>query len=120
MSRSGLLSTLKWPGCVIPSVMNLHPMKLVTIVCESLARMHVVRLLTEVGAHGYTLFPVEGEGAQGRRPGDIQEFGNIQVQVVAPPVVANELMVRLHRDFFKRFAMIAYESDIQVMRPEKF
>ena len=95
-------------------------MKLVTIVCETLAREHLTRLLAEVGAHGHTLFAVEGEGSQGRRPGDIAEFGNIQVEVVVPPAVAGQLMVRLQAEFFPRFAMIAYESDIQVLRPGKF
>jgi len=45
--------------------MKTHPMRLVTIVCEALAREPVKQLLVETGAHGYTLFPVEGAGAQG-------------------------------------------------------
>ena len=100
--------------------MNLHPMKLVTIVCEAYAKDAVTKLLHEVGAHGYTLFAVEGEGSQGRRPGDIAEFSNIQAQVVVPPAVAGQLMARLQAEFFPRFAMIAYESDMQVLRPENF
>jgi nitrogen regulatory protein P-II 2 len=95
-------------------------MKLVTIVCESLARVHLVRLLVDVGAHGYTLSAVQGEGSQGGRPGDIEEFANIQVQIVTSPAVATALMDRLQKDFFPRYAMIAYESEVQVLRPEKF
>ncbi len=95
-------------------------MKLVTIICEALARDPVTRLLAEVGAHGYTLFSVEGEGARGTRPGDIVEFGNIQVEVVVPPANAEQLLARLHSEFFPLFAMIAYSSDIQVLRPAKF
>ena len=101
--------------------MNTHPMKLVTVICEALARDHLTRLLANVGAHGYTLFAVEGEGSQGRRrPGDIAEFGNIQVQVVVQPAIAELLLNRLQVEFFPRFAMIAYASDIQVLRPAKF
>jgi len=100
--------------------MNTYPMKLVTIICESLAREPVTRLLAEVGAHGHTLFAVEGEGARGPRPGDIAEFGNIQVEVVVPPDTAEQLLTRLHSEFFPRFGMIAYLSDIQVLRPAKF
>ena len=47
--------------------MNLHPMKLVTIVCEAYAADAVLRLLAAVGASGHTSFPVEGSGARGRR-----------------------------------------------------
>ena len=51
--------------------MNTHPMKLVTIICEAHARDAVTKLLREVGAHGWTLFAVEGDGARGQRPADI-------------------------------------------------
>jgi nitrogen regulatory protein PII len=100
--------------------MKLHPMKLVTVVCEALAREALVRLLADVGAHGYTLFPVEGMGAQGRRTDDIREFGNIQVEVIVPADVAETLLGRLEKEFFPRYTMVAFESDIRVLRPQKF
>lgn len=101
-------------------MMNTHPMKLVTIVCEALARQPLTALLGEVGAQGYTLFTVEGSGAQGQRVADIQEFANIQVEVIVPPAVAGQLLQRLERDFFPRYAMVAYESDVRVLRSHKF
>ena len=100
--------------------MNTHPMKLVTIVCEAHAREAVTKLLREVGAHGWTLFPVEGDGSQGRRPADIPEFANIQIEVVVPSEVAEKLLARLEKDFFPRYAMIAFESDVRVLRRGKF
>lgn len=100
--------------------MTKHPMTLVTIVCEKLAREAVTRLLREVGAHGWTLWEVEGSGAQGSRTGDIPEFTNIQVEVIVPAAVAETLLTRLEKEFFKRYAMVAYESDISVIRREKF
>ena len=95
-------------------------MKLVTIVCEAHAREAVTKLLREVGAHGWTLFAVEGDGSQGRRPADIPEFANIQIEVVVPSEVAEKLLARLEKDFFPRYAMIAFESDVRVLRREKF
>ena len=100
--------------------MKLHSMKLVTIICEALARTAVTQLLHEIGAHGYTLFPVEGVGAQGSRVADIEEFANIQIEIVLPPEPALQLLERLERDFFSRFAMIAYSTDIEVIRSKKF
>ena len=100
--------------------MNTHPMKLVTIVCETHARDAVTNLLREVGAHGYTLFAVEGDGSQGKRPGDIPEFANIQIEVVVPPTVADTLLTRLEKEFFPRYAMIAFECEVRVLRKEKF
>jgi nitrogen regulatory protein P-II 2 len=100
--------------------MNLYPMKLVTIVCEAYAQDAVTKLLREIGAHGWTLFAVEGDGSQGRRPADIREFANIQIEVVVPPEVAGPLLARLEKDFFPRYAMIAFESDVRVLRQGKF
>ena len=95
-------------------------MKLVTIVCEALAREHLTRLLAEEGAHGYTLFAVEGTGARGSRVADIEEFTNIQIEVIVQPAVAERLLARLQREFFSHFAMIAYETEVWVLRQEKF
>lgn len=100
--------------------MKTHPVKLVTIIGEALAREPLKRLLHDVGAQGYTLFTVEGDGRQGRRTADIQEYANIQVEVILQPAVATQLLVRLEEEFFPKFAMVAYETDIRVLRREKF
>ncbi len=100
--------------------MNTHPMKLVTIICEAYAREAVTRLLREVGAHGWTLFEVEGEGSRGKRPADIREFANIQIEVIVQPEVAHTLLERLSNEYFPRYGMVAFESDVRVLRPNKF
>ena len=100
--------------------MNLHPMKLVTIVCEAYAQEPVTKLFGEVGAHGWTVFAVEGDGSRGKRPADIREFANIQIEVIVPPGVAQALLERLEREFFSRYGMIAFESDVRVLRQGKF
>ena len=100
--------------------MNLHPLKLVTIVCEAYAQEPVTKLLRDAGAHGWTLFAVEGDGSRGKRPADIREFANIQIEVIVPPEVAQTLLERLEQEFFPRYGMIAFESDVRVLRQGKF
>ena len=100
--------------------MNLHPMKLVTSVCEAYAQEPVTKLLREIGAHGWTLMTVEGDGSRGKRPADIREFANIQFEVIVPPEVAQTLLERLEKEFFTCYGMIAFESDVRVLRPGKF
>ncbi|MFO1460836.1 MAG: transcriptional regulator [Verrucomicrobiota bacterium] len=100
--------------------MNTHPMKLVTIVCEAHAKDAVTRLIREVGGHGYTLFPVEGDGSQGLRTADIPEFTNLQIEVILKPEAAAQLLERLGNEHFPRYAMVAFESDVRVLRPGKF
>lgn len=97
-----------------------HTMKLVTIVCESLARDAIATLLRDVGAHGYTLAHVEGSGTKGDRFSEMAELSNIKVDAIVTPAVCTVLMDRLQRDFFPRFAIIAYETDVVVRRSEKF
>ncbi len=95
-------------------------MKLVTIVIEELARSTVERALQKIGVHGYTVFPVEGSGAKGQRIGDTPESGNLQFQIIAPEDRATELMEHARKELFPHFAVIVYETDVRVLRPEKF
>ena len=100
--------------------MNLHPMKLVIIICEAVLEERIVEVLHECGAHGHTAFDVRGSGRQGTRSADLVESGNVQIEVIAKPSVAETMLARLHAEFFQDYAMVAYESDVRVMRPEKF
>ncbi|MFN7562874.1 MAG: P-II family nitrogen regulator [Prosthecobacter sp.] len=95
-------------------------MKLVTIVCEAVLEERIVEVLHECGAHGHTAFDVRGSGRQGQRSADLVESGNVQIEVIAKPSVAETMLARLHAEFFQDYAMVAYESDVRVMRPEKF
>ena len=100
--------------------MNTHPMKRVTIICEALAREDVLKLVEATGAHGWTLWEVQGSGSQGRRAADIPEFANIHVEIILQPEAAESLLTRLSSELFPNFAMVAYETDIRVLRPGKF
>ena len=54
------------------------------------------------------------------RIADIAETGNVQIQVIVKPAVVATMLERLHRELFAAYAMVAYESEVRVMRPEKF
>ena len=97
-----------------------HAMKLVTIICEALAREKVRALLQDVGARGHTVFQVEGLGAGGDRTAEMLELANLQFEVIVPAEVAERLMDRLERDYFPKYAMVVYESEVRVRRLAKF
>jgi nitrogen regulatory protein PII len=101
-------------------MMETHPMKLVTVVCEALAREAVERLLAEVGAHGFTVLAAEGRGEKGERLGEMEGFANVKFEVIIPPAVAAALLERLAKEYFQRYAIVAYETDIRILRPLKF
>jgi nitrogen regulatory protein PII len=100
--------------------MPAYSMKLVPIICEALARDAIVRLLREVGAHGWTIFKVEGYGAKGERTAEMAELANVQIEVIVPPTVSEQLMARLESDYFPKYGMVAYEVEVRVRRPQKF
>lgn len=100
--------------------MTLHPMKLVTIICESVLEERVVTLLRRAGAHGHTAFTVRGSGAQGERRADTAEAANVQLQVIVQPATAELVLRALRDELFSSYAMVAYESDVRVLRPDKF
>jgi len=100
--------------------MNTHAMKRITIICEAIAREPVLRLAREAGAQGWTLWEVQGSGSQGPRLADIPEFTNIHVEIILQPASAQALLQRLGADLFPQFAMVAYETDIRVLRSSKF
>ncbi|MBX7259328.1 MAG: transcriptional regulator [Candidatus Hydrogenedentes bacterium] len=100
--------------------MSSAEMRLVTIICEELARDTITRFLTDMGVHGYTLFEVEGLGSRGVRTGEMAEFGNIQIEAVMTPDLCERVMNELEAKYFATFGMIAYESVVRVRRREKF
>lgn len=100
--------------------LKLHPMKLVTIVCEAYALEPVKNLLREAGATGWTHFTVEGDGNRGERLGETPDFANVQIEVVIQPSRVETLLRRLHDEYFPRYGMIAFESDVRVMRSNHF
>lgn len=100
--------------------MNTHPMKLITVVCEAYALGAVKSLLRETGAHGWTHFPVEGDGAGGERSGETPEFSNVQIEVVLPAEASEKLLTRLERELFPLYGMVVFESDVRVIRSGKF
>lgn len=100
--------------------MNLHPKKLITIVCEAIARDTLVQLLRDCGAKGYTVSAAEGWGAKGSRSADIPEDANIELKIIVGPERADLILGRLSTGVLPRFATVVFVADVQVLREEKF
>lgn len=100
--------------------MNLHPMTLLTVICEAVLEERVVEVLRDCGAHGHTAFDVRGSGHQGERSADLVESGNVQIEAIVRPAVAETALARLQAEFFQDYAMVAYASEVRVLRPDKF
>jgi nitrogen regulatory protein P-II 2 len=99
--------------------MQMSQFKLVTIICEPVLLSRILTLTKELGATGFTVTEVTGEGSGEKRSGEIPS-SKAKIEVVAEPEVAQTMMENLAERFFKNYAVITYSSDISVFRPEKF
>jgi nitrogen regulatory protein PII len=99
---------------------SLHPSKLLTVVCESGLEEEVATALVRHGARGYTVTDARGRGAHGLRDGSWSAGANIRFEVLCCESTALGLMAMLDEHYFADYYMVAFLSDIQVLRPAKF
>ena len=99
--------------------MELVPLKLVTIVAESLLEKRLVEEVKRLGAKGYTITPARGEGSRGIRSVD-WEGQNIRLETIVSEEVALRILQRLEEEYFPHYAVIAYVENVWVVRGEKY
>ncbi|MER3443214.1 MAG: transcriptional regulator [Meiothermus sp.] len=99
--------------------MQTVPLKLVTIIAEAFLEEKLVREIKKLGASGYTLSPARGEGSRGVRASE-WEGGNVRLEVVASPQVAERILERLAEVYFPSYAVIAFTQTVEVVRGEKY
>jgi nitrogen regulatory protein P-II 2 len=99
--------------------MNTHKLTLLTIVAEALLKDRLIHEIRHAGAKGFTVTEVSGEGSRQRRVSEI--IGdNIKIEVITKSETADKILTVLQQDFFPRFAVIAFMSEVQVVREDKY
>lgn len=91
----------------------------VTIITESLLRDKIVALVRKHGATGYTATKVEGEGSRGVRASD-WEGRNDRIETIVSAEAADAILEDLNTNYFEDFAVIAWLSEVNVLRGQKF
>jgi len=99
--------------------MNTHNLTLLVIVAEALLKDRLIHSIREAGAKGFTVTEVAGEGSRQRRVGELLG-DNIKIEVIVNRETAERVLVVLQKDYFPHFAVIAYLSEVQVVREEKY
>jgi nitrogen regulatory protein P-II 2 len=99
--------------------MELVARKLLTIVVESALESRLIGDLSHSGITGYTVTMAHGAGVRAQREGDLQG-GNVKVECVLKPDVAETIFGLLHRDYFPHYACVAWLSDVSVARGENY
>ena len=99
--------------------MKLINFKLVTIICEPVLSPRILELSHKLGATGFTMTEVKGQGNGEKSSGEIPD-SKIKIEIVMAPEVAVHLMNSLSETYFENYSIITYSAEISVLRPEKF
>jgi nitrogen regulatory protein P-II 2 len=91
----------------------------VSIVAEAVLEEHLLRELRELGARGWTIAGVRGEGSRGVRASE-WEGKNIQIDVLVSHEVADRIIEHVANEYFKYYAVVAYLVDVEVVRGDKY
>lgn len=99
--------------------MRTIPLKLVTIVAETVLQPRLVRDIGALGAKGYTCTHASGKGARGVRVSDVEE-GNVKIETIVSHEVADKILEHLNENYFRYYAVIAYLENVEVVRGDKY
>jgi nitrogen regulatory protein PII len=94
-------------------------LKLLTIIADEALQKRLIDDVKKLGAKGYTIEKAHGEGEHGGRVSQ-WEGENIRLELLVSEATANKILEKLAHDYFDRYSIIAYLSDAQVLRGEKF
>lgn len=93
---------------------------LVTIVTEASLERRLIQDLENLGARGWTVSDARGKGAEGEREPGWDTVGNIRIEVVCDPPIAERIAAHVSAEYFEDHAIVLYLSDVRVLRGEKF
>ena len=95
---------------------------LLTIVAESVLEERLLRDVVASGVSGWTVSPCRGATSDtGHAGGEADiEGGNIRLEVLLPHSRLESLWQVLETRYFSDYSVVAWSSEVQVRRPEKF
>ncbi|MCS6989549.1 MAG: hypothetical protein NZM06_08540 [Chloroherpetonaceae bacterium] len=99
--------------------MRTFPLKLVTIIADEALERKLVADIKRLGAKGYTVGKAHGEGAKGERISE-WEGENLRLETIVSESVAEKILTHLASEYFPNYTIIAYLSDVAVLRGDKF
>ncbi len=99
---------------------NTHPCKLVVLITEAALEDRLAEDVMRLGAHGYTVSDVRGQGSHGPRPGAWAADASIRMEILCDADTSQAITQHVEQAYFRNFAMVVFVSDVGVLRPDKF
>lgn len=94
-------------------------MKLVTIFSDDALQDEIIEALKGCGVKGYTIEDAKGEGLHRMRMNEL-EGTIIRIETICNEAKCDEVFKMLSEKFFNEYGVIAFATDIQVLRKERF
>jgi nitrogen regulatory protein PII len=99
--------------------MKTEILKLITIICEPVLVSSLIEKIQELGATGFTITEVKGEGSGEKSSGEVPNE-KTKIEVISDYKVAENIMTEVSRSYFENYSVIVYATDVHVIRKEKF
>jgi hypothetical protein len=99
---------------------KLHSRQLLTIICEADLERQLVTELHLLGVRGHTITDARGQGAHGDRDALWPSSANIRIEVLCETPVVDAVLNILEESYFKSYGLVAFVSEVAVLRAEKF
>ena len=99
--------------------MNTTERQIVTIIAEAAVESRLIEDIKQLGAKGYSIGHVRGEGTTGRLLQDLNG-PSVRLETVVTDVVADAILAHLAAEYFGRFAVVAWVAPARVLRSERF
>lgn len=93
--------------------------KKVSVICDDALEIHLVEDLKKCGVKGFTLEEAKGFGIHSKRDNEL-EGRNIKIETIVDNETSEKIFLMLEEKYFKKLVIIAYVSDVKVLREEKF
>jgi hypothetical protein len=92
---------------------------LLTIIAESLLEHRLIDDVKRLGARGYSIAQVRGEGATGWTI-ESWEGQSVRLDTVVTDAVADAILDHLSAHYFEHYAVVAWITPVRVARPERY
>jgi nitrogen regulatory protein P-II 2 len=99
--------------------MHMHPLKLITIIAEPVLEARITTELLALGATGFTVVDGRGEGSRALHAAEIPGV-NVRIESIVSATVAERIVEQLAIRYFTDYSVIAYVSDVAVVRGAKY
>lgn len=97
-----------------------HPKQLLVIIAEAALEKPLCADVKRLGAHGYTVVDVRGEGSMGIREGSWEADRTVQMSVICEPEVADSIASHVMARYAPHYGVTLYFAAAEVLRPGKF